>query len=283
MKKYITLVLGMLLLVPAGFAMLTGSASAEPEAKVYVCKYITTPGEGEVLQTGNNPIEVSVNAIFPDFTGDPAELIGEDFVDGQERSVVIAVSAGPGGGQGDEPGIEDCPPPASPPTPTCPDDAEVNAGLPIPDGETEATFCFEEEPPPTCPEDAEVNAGLPIPDGQTAEEYCNVEDEQLVCPPGTVKAGQEIPEGLTAEEFCDVAGEQLTTCPDDAEINAGEVIPEGQTAKEFCNKDNQPPNPPDVAGEQETAPPEVAGVQQRAPMQPAAPATEVPTAVDAGL
>jgi hypothetical protein len=45
-------------------------------------------------------------------------------------------------------------------------------------------------------------------------------------------------------------------------------------------------NPPEVEGEQET-PPEVAGVQLRAPRQapirPAAPAAELPTAVDAGL
>lgn len=277
MKK-ILLVPGLVfLLFAAGFAMLTGPANADPDGKVYVCKYVGTPGVDEVLQTGNNPIEVSVSAIA---TYDPenplkdeaAELVGDEFSDAQGRSIVIAVSAGPGGGQGDEPTIEDCPPPDS--APTCPEDSELNAGLPIPEGETEATFCFEEEePPPTCPDDSEINAGLPIPDGQTAEEFCNLQGGQVVCPPGSENAGEEIPDGETAEEFC-VAGAQVTVCPPGSDL-PGEMIPEGQTAQEFCNEDN-PPNP---GGEQET-PPEVAGEQQLAPMQPAA---QLPTAVDAGL
>ena len=89
------------LLIAAGFATLTGPASADPADKVYVCKYVGTPGVDEVLQTGNNPIEVSVSAIP---TYDPenplqdeaAELVGDEFIDGQGRSIVIAVSAGPG-------------------------------------------------------------------------------------------------------------------------------------------------------------------------------------------
>ena len=278
MKKYILLVPGLLfLLIAAGFTMLTGPASADPDAKVYVCKYVGTPGVDEVLQTGNNPIEVSVNAI-PGSDGLEAEaLIGFEFADAQGRSVVIAVSAGPGGGQGDEPTIEDCPPPRGPPV--CPEGTD-NAGQEIPEGQTAEEFCNDVEEPPVCPEGTD-NAGQEIPEGQTAEEFCNDEDEQLVCPPGTVNAGQEIPEGQTADEFCDVAGEELSACPAGSD-RPGQIIPEGQTAEEFCNNDNAPPNPPNPEGEQET-PPEVLGEQERAPMQPAVPAAGIPTAVDAGM
>ncbi|MFY9227700.1 MAG: hypothetical protein WAO28_00005, partial [Candidatus Microsaccharimonas sp.] len=40
----------------------TGPPDSEPK-KVFVCKYVGTPGVDERLQTGNNPISVSVNAI----------------------------------------------------------------------------------------------------------------------------------------------------------------------------------------------------------------------------
>ena len=43
-------------------------ATAEPLGKVYVCKYVGTPGVSERLQTGQNPIEVSINAI-KDYNG----------------------------------------------------------------------------------------------------------------------------------------------------------------------------------------------------------------------
>jgi hypothetical protein len=68
--------------------------------KVYVCKYTQTPGDLEQLQGGQNPIEVSVNAI-PNYQG-----VGSSFADNQGRSYVLGVV-----GDIDVPGIEDCPPP----------------------------------------------------------------------------------------------------------------------------------------------------------------------------
>lgn len=54
------------LLVSSGIALMAAPtpASAEPDgdAKVAVCKYVGTPGESR-LQTGGNPIEVSVNTL----------------------------------------------------------------------------------------------------------------------------------------------------------------------------------------------------------------------------
>ena len=75
--------------------------------KVFVCKYVDVPGEGERLQTGQNPISVSVNAI-------PVSpvTIGTEFADQHGRSLVIAFDVGQ-----PEPSPEDCPPPNPPPPP----------------------------------------------------------------------------------------------------------------------------------------------------------------------
>ena len=79
----------------------------DPGKKVYVCKYVGTPGVDERLQTGQNPIEVSVNA---------AELSSWDgqsfgvFVDAHDRSYVLGfVPMTP------EPTAADCPGPDNPP------------------------------------------------------------------------------------------------------------------------------------------------------------------------
>ena len=40
----------------------------DTDVKVFVCKYVGTPGVDEVLATGQNPVSVSVNAI-PDYQG----------------------------------------------------------------------------------------------------------------------------------------------------------------------------------------------------------------------
>jgi hypothetical protein len=61
--------------------------AAEPH-KVFVCKYVGTPGDGEVLQTGDNPISVDIHAI-PDFQG-----VGSFFADKQGRSYVLAFDTG---------------------------------------------------------------------------------------------------------------------------------------------------------------------------------------------
>ena len=81
--------------------------NAQPEVngengdKVFVCKYVGTPGVDEELQTGQNPISVSVNAIPLDDVE-----VGSEFADEQGRSLVIAFDTGQ-----DEPSAEDCPPP----------------------------------------------------------------------------------------------------------------------------------------------------------------------------
>lgn len=97
------------LLIPlAGVALLTGVALATPAPKVFVCKYVGTPNVNESLQTGQNPISVSSNAI-KNYQG-----VGSYFNDAQGRSLVVAEDTG----QPDP----TCPTPQNPPvtTPTPP-------------------------------------------------------------------------------------------------------------------------------------------------------------------
>ena len=76
---------------------------ADFRGKVYVCKYVGTPGIDERLQTGQNPIQVSVNTI-----PEPV-VIGSYFPDKQGRSYVLGfVPMYP------EPTRENCPPPQIP-------------------------------------------------------------------------------------------------------------------------------------------------------------------------
>jgi len=81
---------GVLTAVGVGIVAMMPQASASPATagvhKSYVCKYVSTPGEAERLQTGGNPIFVDNNSLAgsPDMT-----FVGESFSDGQVRSVVI--------------------------------------------------------------------------------------------------------------------------------------------------------------------------------------------------
>ncbi|MCA1783446.1 MAG: hypothetical protein ABR500_00500 [Dermatophilaceae bacterium] len=103
----------LVLFLAAGF--FAGNANASSH-KVWVCKYVSKPGEDEVLKAGKNPISVGMQATVGDF-----------FQDGQELSYVIAVDAG-----GQTPTCPATPPeheeelPPSPPI--TPDDDEKDNG-----------------------------------------------------------------------------------------------------------------------------------------------------------
>ena len=71
------------LLAPA-----TASATSDNIHKVFVCKYVGTPGDNERLQTGNNPIDVDANAIEAWKNGTITnifDLVGQSFADAQGR------------------------------------------------------------------------------------------------------------------------------------------------------------------------------------------------------
>lgn len=84
-------------------AYLLSRVDATPAPKVFVCKYVGTPGEDERLQTGQNPISVSSNAI-KDFQG-----VGSYFNDAHGRSYVLAIDEGQ-----EEPDVSECPQPEPP-------------------------------------------------------------------------------------------------------------------------------------------------------------------------
>ena len=94
-----------------GVAVTPGSGGEGPPSdKVFVCKYVSKPGEDERLQTGDNPISVSINSLV----GPGEDInIGDEFQDAQIRSVVIAFDTGQ-----PEPSPEDCPQPTPPTTTT---------------------------------------------------------------------------------------------------------------------------------------------------------------------
>ena len=98
---------GLVLLLLAGCAGTAlgeggGTTTTEDARKVFVCKYVGTPGVDERLQTGENPISVSVNAIP---TRQAQRAGRREFADAQGRSVVIAFDVGQ-----PEPSPDDCPP-----------------------------------------------------------------------------------------------------------------------------------------------------------------------------
>src|SRR5690242_8451498 len=66
--------------------------AAVPADKYFVCKYVGTPGDDERLQTGQNPISVSGNAIKED-----PIIVGSFFADKQGRSYVLEVDNTPPG------------------------------------------------------------------------------------------------------------------------------------------------------------------------------------------
>jgi hypothetical protein len=92
------ILLGILLGSTTGFCYAPASHDEAP-SKVFVCKYVGTPGVDEVLQTGQNPIDVSVNAI-----GEDPVVIGSYFNDAHGRSYVLAYDTGQ-----DEPDVSECP------------------------------------------------------------------------------------------------------------------------------------------------------------------------------
>lgn len=97
MALFMSLFATSLLPVTAAYAFSTTNPDNEFD-KVFVCKYVGTPGVDERLQTGDNPISVSTNALM-NFTG-----LGTPFNDGQGRSVAIAYDDG-----GEEPPVSMCP------------------------------------------------------------------------------------------------------------------------------------------------------------------------------
>ena len=111
-KKITAIIIALAVLVGLVVAVLFGTAGAtkqEEPKKVFVCKYVGTPNVDERLQTGQNPISVSIKAI-KDYEG-----VGSSFADKQGRSYVVALDTGqaepacPSGGTVTPVIIDQCP------------------------------------------------------------------------------------------------------------------------------------------------------------------------------
>jgi hypothetical protein len=99
MRRLLALLAAML--ATAAMAVPAVAGVTELPDKVYVCKYTVTPGEGEVLQGGQNPIEVSVNTLPNEFDG----TYPFSFADQQGNSIAI----GPADEGDPVLTVEDCP------------------------------------------------------------------------------------------------------------------------------------------------------------------------------
>jgi hypothetical protein len=88
-------------------ALSTPAHAADADSQVWVCKYVGTPGDDEVLKEGKNPIEVNGNSVDKDKNGQV--FVGDQFADAQGRSVVVQIG-------GEDPGAGICSPAIQPTT-----------------------------------------------------------------------------------------------------------------------------------------------------------------------
>lgn len=124
-RKLLTVTVLAIIGLTSGFSL--GAVLAKQDdtpKKVFVCKYVGTPGVDERLQTGNNPISVSINAIQNNqWDG----TVPGWFSDAHDRSYVLEYDTGQA-----EPSVDKCPKPDVPEDPP-----EENEEQPKP--ETEET------------------------------------------------------------------------------------------------------------------------------------------------
>lgn len=170
--------------------------------KVYVCKYVGTPGVDERLQTGDNPIDVDTHALGSSFTG-----LGSFFNDAQGRSVAIAWD----NKDKIEPAVGMCPAPQGP-VDECPNLVGNQAVVPAGMLKDESGNCVTD----VCPNLEGIQ--LTVPDGKykdtqgncvpiIVDECPNIPEVQLAAPVGMMKDEQ----GNCVTDVCpNVEGIQLT-------------------------------------------------------------------------
>jgi hypothetical protein len=216
----------------------TQSHVAADTDKVFVCKYVGTPGVDETLQTGNNPISVSVSSIKK-YAG-----IKSYFNDAQGRSFVLAVDDNSGHGQQGEPSINDCPAPQGPthvgiPSPSVNDPCGIgNATWNLPADTASITWTLTNGSL-----SAHTKAGFAFTDNTTVHNFGTAVDSNVLCPEGP----HTVP--LPHPDVTDPCGEDNATwvLPSNnaqvtwtltngnlvAHTTAGNVFPGGDTSHDF--------------------------------------------------
>jgi uncharacterized repeat protein (TIGR01451 family) len=207
------------------------------EGKVFVCKYVGTPGVDERLQTGDNPIDVSVNAI-PDYRG-----VGSWFADAHGRSYVL----GPEHQANEhvaEPSVSSCPTPA--PDDLCPNLTGVQESVPpgyVKDGQGN---CVQPPPPvDVCP-NLEGNQQT-VPDGyELVDGHCVLipPPPTDVCPnldgvQETVPYGYKLVYGKCVKkhhkkDVCPNLEGKQTEVPDGYELVDGQCVPIPPPPTDVC-------------------------------------------------
>jgi len=165
MKKIMAVLAVFVLSAVVATAALANGKDKTPKEpkKVYVCKYVGTPGVDERLQTGQNPIEVAISATG---VGAYPASFPQTFADAHGKSVAIGYVGGEDvlGGPYPVLGIESCPAPEGPPDEECPEGTHDESGQCVPD----------EPPVDECPPGSHMGE-----DGQ-----CVSDEPPIECPPG---------------------------------------------------------------------------------------------------
>ena len=165
-----------------GSSATAAPAAVAPAAKYFVCKYVGKPGVNERLQTGNNPIDVSGNAI-----GENPVVVGSFFNDAQGRSFVLAQDTGQR-----KPPRSACPAPEGPPPSSTPATTPVTTPETTPVTTPETTpVTTPETNPVTTPETTPVTT----PETTSAAASVSASSSEVVVPP--TSAGP-IPGGVSA-------------------------------------------------------------------------------------
>jgi hypothetical protein len=193
-------VAALVLSVLAAVTFANAGQAAPAAQKVFVCKYVGTPGVDERLKPGENPISVSSNA-----------TVGSTFPDAQGRSYVIAVDNGQNPPQ--------CPATPPGPIPPCPTTSEPTPDPPPPTEptaterpeETEETSPPTEETSPT-EETTAPEATSPTDESPTTGEGCD-DCEESASPTGTAGPGESTEETSRTEEASPT--EETATSPDE--------------------------------------------------------------------
>ena len=185
--------------------------------KVYVCKYVGTPGTNERLQTGDNPISVDTHSLSG-FTG-----LGSFFNDAQGRSIAIAWD----NGDHTEPSVTMCPPPAPDqvPVPAMPNTYDpcglANATWIVPANTSTVTWAVVNGHLVATTTSGNVFVG-----GGTTHDYGLAVDSNTLCPPTEVPV-PATPGDVTFSDICGMENDKYTI-PSTAHVKYyvnGNIIP----------------------------------------------------------
>lgn len=187
-------VIGLAAFLVASPGRVEATTAAVCTQKAFVCKYVGTPYVDERLQTGQNPINVSIHAI-------PVQpvVVGSYFADRHGRSFVLACATP---GQRPEPSVSECPSSVTPtPTPTV-------TPTPTP---TPMPFVTPTPTPTPCPECTPTPTPTPCTD-------CGPTPTPTPPTGGTTTVGTSVVQAPAPAGFPDTGGAPAVECESRADF-----------------------------------------------------------------